>query len=67
MGVDYYRQPILRLMLSKLEGVQLVDEMDGGRSVEWGDLKTEREQKIAVVYFWRGVEQAQRWAEEGVL
>jgi hypothetical protein len=43
MGEDYYTKPALRLILSKLEGVQAVDEMDNGRSVEWADLETERE------------------------
>ncbi len=67
MGEDYYTKPALRLILSKLEGVQAVDEMDNGRSVEWADLETERERKIAVTYFWKGVEQAQRWVKEGIL
>jgi len=67
MGEAYYTNLTLRLILSKLEGVQSVDDMDNGRSVEWNDLKTERERKIAVVYFWRGVEQAQKWREEGIL
>ncbi len=67
MGEDYYTKPALRLILSKLEGVQAVDEMDNGRSVEWADLETERERKIAVAYFWKGVEQAQRWVKEGIL
>lgn len=67
MGEDYYTKPALRLILSKLEGVQAVDEMDNGRSVEWNDLETERERKIALVYFWRGVEQAQQWMREGLL
>jgi hypothetical protein len=67
MGEDYYTKPTLRLILSKLEGVQAVDEMDNGRSVEWADLETERERKIAVTYFWKGVEQAQRWVKEGIL
>jgi hypothetical protein len=67
MGEDYYTKPALRLILSKLEGVQAVDEMDNGRSVEWADLETERERKIAVNYFWKGVEQAQRWVKEGIL
>jgi len=67
MGEDYYTKPALRLILSKIEGVQAVDEMDNGRSVEWADLETERERKIAVTYFWKGVEQAQRWVKEGIL
>ncbi len=67
MGEDYYTKPALRLILSKLEGVQLVDDMDDGRPVEWNDLETERERKIAVTYFWKGVEQAQRWVKEGIL
>lgn len=67
MGEDYYTKPALRLILSKLEGVQAVDEMDNGRSVEWADLETERERKIAVTYFWKGVEQAQCWVKEGIL
>jgi len=53
MGEDYYTKPALRLIL--------------GRSVEWADLETERERKIAVTYFWKGVEQAQRWVKEGIL
>lgn len=67
MGEDYYTKPALRLILSKLEGVQAVDEMDNGRSVEWADLETDQERKIAVAYFWKGVEQAQRWVKEGIL
>jgi hypothetical protein len=67
MGEDYYTKPALRLILSRLQGVQAVDEMDNGRSVEWADLETERERKIAVTYFWKGVEQAQRWVKEGIL
>lgn len=67
MGDDYYRKPALRLILSKLEGVHRVDDLDGGRSVEWNDLETERERKIAMVYFWKGVEQAQQWIKEGLL
>ncbi|BAF61057.1 hypothetical protein PTH_2876 [Pelotomaculum thermopropionicum SI] len=67
MGEDYYTKPALRLILSGLGGVQAVEDMDGGRSVEWGDLKTERERKIAMVYFWQGVEQAERWREDGIL
>lgn len=67
MGEDYYTKPALRLILSKLEGVQRVEDMDNGRSVEWNDLETERERKIAITYFWRGVEQAQKWMREGLL
>ena len=67
MGEDYYTKPALRLILSKLEGVQRVEDMDNGRSVEWNNLETERERKIAITYFWRGVEQAQKWREEGIL
>jgi len=67
MGGDYYRKPALRLVLSKLQGVQRVDDMDNGRSVEWENLETERERKIAISYFWRGVKQAQQWIEEGLL
>lgn len=65
MGEDYYCKPALRLVLGKLEGIQRVEDMDGGRNVEWDSLETEREQKIAIVYFWRGVEQAKQWAKEG--
>jgi hypothetical protein len=65
MGEDYSK-PALHLMFSKLEGVQAVEEMDHGRPVEWADLETEREQKIAITYFWRGVEQAQKWMGEGI-
>jgi len=61
MGEDYYRNPALRLVLSKLEGVQRVEDADGGRSVEWKDLKTERERKIAVTYFWDGFEFAEEY------
>jgi len=60
MGEDYYTKPALLLILSRLQGVQAVDEMDNGQSVEWKDLETERERKIAVTYFWKGVRQAQR-------
>ncbi len=60
MGEDNYTKPTQRLVLSKLKGVQRVEDMDNGRSVEWADLETERERKIAVTYFWKGVEQAQR-------
>ena len=67
MGEDYYTKPALRLTLGKLQGVQAVDEMDNGHSVEWKDLETEREQKIAVTYFWKGVRQAQKWMREGIL
>ena len=67
MGEDYYTKPALRLILSKLEGVQAVAEMYNGRSAEWADLVTERERIIAVTFFWKGVEQAQRWATEGIL
>ncbi len=67
MGEDYYTKPALRLILSKLEGVQAVGEMDNGRSVELADLETERERKIAITYFWRGVDQAQKWMREGIL
>ncbi len=67
MGDDYFTKPTLRLILSKLEGVQRVEDMDNGRSVEWNNLETERERKIAITYFWRGVEQAQKWREEGIL
>lgn len=67
MGDDYYRKPALRLILSKLEGVQRVDDLDGGRSVEWNDLETERERKVAVTYFWKGVDQARQWIREGLL
>ena len=67
LGADYCTKPRLREFLSRLEGVQRVDDMDGGRSVEWADLETERERKIAVTYFWRGVDQAQKWMREGIL
>ncbi len=61
MGEDYYTKPALRLILSKLEGVQLVDDMDDGRPVEWNDLETERERKIAMVHFWKGFHYAEEW------
>lgn len=67
MGADYYTKPALRLILSHLQGVQRVEDMDGGRPVEWNDLRTERERKIAIVYFWRGVEQAQQWQQGKIL
>ena len=67
LGEDYYTKPALRLTLGKLQGVQAVDEMDNGRSVEWADLETERERKIAITYFWRGVDQAQKWMRGGIL
>ncbi len=63
MGEDYFTKPTLRLILSKLEGVQPVDDMDGGRSVEWNDLETERERKIAMVYFWKGFHYAEEWRQ----
>ena len=61
MGDDYHNKPALRLILSRLEGVQRVEDLDGGRPCEWGYLDTEREQKIATVFFWRGVEFADEW------
>ena len=61
MGEDYYTKPALRLILSKLEGVQPVEDMDSGRSVEWNDLETERERKIAMVHFWKGFHYAEEW------
>lgn len=67
MGEDYHTKPALRLILSRLQGVQRVEDMDNRRSVEWNNLVTERERKIALVYFWRGVEQAQQWMREGLL
>ena len=67
LGADYCTKPRLREFLSRLEGVQRVDDMDGGRSVEWSLLSIERERKIAVTYFWRGVDQAQKWMREGIL
>lgn len=67
MGEDYYTKPGLRMILGKLKGVQRVEDMDGGRSVEWNDLETERERKIAMIYFWRGVDQARKWMRDGLL
>lgn len=67
MGEDYQSKPALRLMLLKIEGLQLVESMDDGRSVEWRDLYAERERKIAFTYFWRGVEQAEIWQREGII
>ncbi len=67
LGEDYYTKPALRYILSRLQGVQAVDEMDNGRPVEWDDLQVERERKIAMVYFWKGVEQARQWMKEGIL
>lgn len=61
MGEDYYTKPALRLILSKLEGVQRVEDMDKGRSVEWNNLETERERKIATVYFWKGFHYTEEW------
>ena len=61
MGEDYYTKPTLRLVLSKLKGVQLVDDMDDGRPVEWNDLETERERKIAMVHFCKGFHYAEEW------
>lgn len=63
MGEDYYTKPALRLILSKLEGVQRVDDMHNGSSVEWNDLQTERERKIAMVYFWKGFHYAEEWRQ----
>lgn len=37
------------------------------RSVEWPNLETEKERRVAVTYFWKGVEQAQSWQKEGLL
>lgn len=65
MGSDYYTKPVLRLVLSKLEGVQRVDDLDGGRSVEWDTLETERERKIALVYFHKGVDFVEQMRERG--
>lgn len=61
MGKDYYTKPALRLILERLEGVQPVNDMDGGRNVEWNDLETERERKIAIVHFWKGFEFAEEY------
>ena len=61
MGEDDYTKPALRLILSKLEGVQPVEDMDDGRPVEWNDLETERERKIAMVHFWKGFHYAEEW------
>jgi hypothetical protein len=44
-----------------------VADMDGGRPVEWKDLETERERKICMVHFWKGVEQGRQWVKEGML
>ena len=63
MGEDYYTKPTLRLVLSKLKGVQRVEDMDNGRSVEWNDLETERERKIAMVHFWKGFHYAEEWRQ----
>ncbi len=60
MGVDYDKKPALRLILERLEGVGLVDDMDGGRSVEWSSLETKRERKIAMAYFTQGTEAAEK-------
>lgn len=67
MGDDYHTKPAMRYMLSKLEGVMAVADMDGGRPVEWKDLETERERKICMVHFWKGVEQGRQWVKEGML
>lgn len=61
IGADYHRKPALRLILSKLEGARQVEDMDGGQSVEWNDLETERERKIAIVYFWKGFDFAEEY------
>ena len=63
MGDEYFTKPALRLILSKLEGVQRVEDMDNGRSVEWNDLETERERKIAMVHFWKGFHYAEEWRQ----
>lgn len=63
MGEDYYHKPALRLILSELESVQPVDDMDNGRSVEWNDLETERERKIAIIHFWKGFHFAEEWRQ----
>jgi hypothetical protein len=61
MGDDYHNKPALREILSRLEGVSRVEDMDDGRSVEWNDLETERERKIAMVYHWKGYEFAEEY------
>ncbi len=67
MGESYHSKPLLRLMLSQLEDLQALGAMDQGRPVEWKDLETERERKICMVHFWKGVEQAREWQKEGLL
>lgn len=67
MGASYYTNPALRLILEHIEGIQSVDDIDGGRPVEWCDLNAERERKIAIAYFWHGVQQADQWYKEGIL
>jgi hypothetical protein len=66
MGKDY-ENPALRLILERLEDVGLVEDMDEGRPVEWANLETERERKIAMTYFWKGSafhrEQALLWGD----
>ena len=67
MGEDYHLEPALREILSRFEGVQRVEDMDNGRPVEWENLESERERKIAMVHFWKGVDRARQWREDGVL
>jgi len=69
MGEDYYTKPGLRLILSKLEGVQAAYDMDSDKPVEWNDLESERERKIADTFFWKGFHYAEEWRqmEEEVL
>lgn len=67
MGEDYHLEPALRTVLGKVEGVQRVEDMDNGRPVEWENLESERERKIAMVHFWKGVDRAIQWQKEGVL
>lgn len=61
MGDDYHTKPALRSILSRLEGVQRVEDMDSGRPVEWATLESERERKIAMTYFWQGFDYAEKY------
>jgi hypothetical protein len=56
----------LQYVLGRLEGVQRLEDVDGGRSVEWLTLASERERKIAMTFFWRGVDLADELRRRGV-